>query len=404
MKPSTPPLRVLHIVEATTAGVGRHVLDLSRQMHKAGLDVSVACPEVRKAARQDTSFVDRLRAAGVQVVIIPMWRRIQPLADMRAFVCLARLIAQGAYDVVHAHSSKAGGLGRVAAWRSEAAVVYTPNAFAFVDTGNRFRGWLYQMIERWLGQHMTDALICVSASELEVARRQAIAPSERLMLIENAIDAACFAPCLSPTAAKLRLGLDPGLPTVGYVGRLARQKGLEYLVQAARIVVDTWGDAQFVLVGEGELEGKVREMVASYCLDQYFLLTGHRTDVPQIFEALDVFVLPSLYEGLPYTLMEAMAAGRPVLATDVDGSRDLIEDGLNGVLVPPRAARDLAEALVYLLSAKDERERLGGMARAAALSRQTTEQMTQQVINLYERLLAGADSRETTGPRRRRAY
>jgi glycosyltransferase involved in cell wall biosynthesis len=170
---------------------------------------------------------------------------------------------------------------------------------------------------------------------------------------------------------------------------LTRQKDAPSFVQAARRVLEAGRDSQFLLVGEGKEERALRRMVREYGLEGRVVLAGYRPDIPQVLAALDVFVLPSLYEGLPTTLMEAMAAGRPVVATDVDGNRDLIRDGETGLLVPPRDAEALADALVHLLSAPDERERLGRMALEAARSRPTPEQMTGRVIELYLSLLEG---------------
>lgn len=387
-------LRVLHVVEATTAGVGRHVLDLAVTMHRAGIDVTVACPQVRQDARQDVSFVDRLQGAGVSVAPVPMQRSIQPLADLRAYRRLARLIGRGDYDVVHTHSSKAGVLGRLAAWRASVpAIVYTPNAFAFLGARNRLLFWVYRATERWLGQHLTQAVVCVSASEVMLAQRERIAPPERLVLIENTIDASVFAQAQDNRAAKAALGLDADRPVAGFVGRLAAQKGIECFVEAARLATESQANAQFVLVGEGELEGAVRQMITKHHLAGHVHLAGYRPNIPQVMAALDVFVLPSLYEGLSYTLMEAMAAARAVVATDVMGNRDLIQDGDTGLLVPPGDARALAEAVVRLLSRPDERGRLGHRALAVALARPAPEQMTHQVLGLYKNLLDSRDAR-----------
>ena len=230
---------------------------------------------------------------------------------------------------------------------------------------------------------MTDMLICVSRSEMALAGRWAIAPSGQMVTIENAIDPTRYAPAVSLTEAKSALGLDPDRLVVGYVGRLAEQKGIEYLLQAAQQVLASNENVLFVLVGEGDLEGAARRTVESLGIEGQVLLAGYRTDVPQVLAALDVFVLPSLYEGMPYTLMEAMAAGRAVIATDVAGNRDLIRHGETGLLVPPGRAHKLASAILRLVSATDERARLARGAMVAASTRATPDQMAQQVVELY---------------------
>mgnify|MGYP005620642193 CR=1 FL=1 len=252
-------LRVLQVVEATTAGVGRHVMDLSGAMLRAGLEVRVACPAVREGARQDTALVGRLQEAGVPVHLLPMRRAIRPAADLRAGRLLLGLIREFKPDVVHAHSSKAGVLGRLAARLARRGggrpvTVYTPNAFAFSGARSRPARLLLRGIERWLGHHATDALVCVSRSEWDQARRYDVAPPGRLKLIENAVDAGRFAELADPGPARRALGLAPDRPVVGFVGRLTRQKGASTFIDAALRVLDADGEAQFLLVGEGEQE------------------------------------------------------------------------------------------------------------------------------------------------------
>jgi glycosyltransferase involved in cell wall biosynthesis len=396
-------MKVLHVVEATTAGVGRHVLDLCVHLRRADMQMVVACPRVRAEARNDTSFVDSLGDAGIAVTLVPMRRRIHPSADLRATFRLAKLIRSERVNVVHGHSSKAGALARLAALRVRSserpAVVYTPNAFAFLGARRPATRWLYLVIERWLGRRATDALVCVSRSEMSLAQRHAIIPPERLVLIENTIDLSRFVLDRSP-AAKSRLGLDPTRPVVGAIGRLARQKGPGYLLRAARLLIDGGLDAQFLLVGEGELEGELRQMVTDQGLGDHVSLPGFSNDIPQVLAALDIFVLPSLYEGLPYTLMEAMAAGCAVVATDVGGNRDLVQHEETGLLIPPADANALAQALIFLLSlpgAEEKRKRLAQRAQSAARARPTPEQTTRQMIQLYRRLAEGRPASRSSG-------
>jgi glycosyltransferase involved in cell wall biosynthesis len=369
-------------------------------MRQSGLAVAVACPQVRDHARNDTAFVDSLQAARITVHKVPMRYGIHPWADLRDYGRLVRLIRNQDFDVVHAHSSKAGVLGRLAARRCGVpAVFYTPNAFAFLGTQNHVRRWFYRSLEQWLGRRATDMLICVSRSEAVLVDRWAIVDSRQTVTIENTVDASVYAPSILPADAfqcadalrcadaKSALGLDPGRLVVGYVGRLAEQKGIVCFLEAAREVLASGANLQFVLVGEGHLEGMVQQRVVSLGLEDQVLLTGFRTDIPQVLAALDVFVLPSLYEGMPYTLMEAMAAGRAVVATDVAGNRDLVRHEETGLLVPPGQADRLASAILRLVSAPDERARLGQAALAAAKVRTTPDQVAQQVMELYVSVL-----------------
>lgn len=381
-------MKVIHVVEATTAGVGRYVTCLCRCMQNAGLTVRVACPLVRSNAERDTDFVNRLAAIGVPVDPVPMRRSLSPYSDLRAWLLLRQLVREHTPDVVHVHSSKAGALGRLAARNSGPAVVYTPNAFGYLGLPNGAVRRLFRQVERWLGYHATDALICVSRSELELARRQDIAPDGKLALVENAIAAADFGRLPEKAAARTELGLDPKRPLVGAVGRLAAQKGFSDLVKAARRIVDESPDVQFVLVGEGEYQRKLQRMIVDNDLQERVILTGFRADVRPVLAALDVFVLPSLYEGMSYSLMEAMAAGLPVVATNVVGNRDLVVHGESGLLVPPSDPPALSGALLRLLNDPTLRERLGKGAREAARSRPSPRQMADQVMELYRSVLS----------------
>jgi glycosyltransferase involved in cell wall biosynthesis len=220
-----------------------------------------------------------------------------------------------------------------------------------------------------------------------LAARRAVAPPERLVLIENAIDASYFSQRIDRGWARAQLGITGEQVVVGFVGRLARQKGVDCLIQAARLVVGEVPNLRFVLVGEGEMEGAVRHKISAHGLDSHVMLTGFRTDIPQMLAALDIFVLPSRYEGLPYTLMEAMASGCATVATEVGGNRDLIQSGSTGILVPPSAPRALADALLRLAERPDERERLGRAAMSAAQERATPKEMTLEVMRLYGQVL-----------------
>ncbi len=386
-------MKVLHVVEATTAGVGRHVRDLCRHMRLAGLEVGVACPLARQGAVQDVSFVERVEEVGVTVHVVPMRRSISVRADLQACMALGRLIDRENPDVVHTHSSKAGVLGRYAARRAEnRAAVYTPNAFAFAGARHAGSRWLLEGVERWLGWHMTHALICVSRSELALARARKIAPPERLALVENCLDVDHAAAQVDSAEAKARLGLAAGRPVVGFVGRLTRQKGLGTLIRAAALLRDSAVDAQFLLVGEGEMALTLRRMVADNGLQDCFHFAGHRNNVGDSLAAMDIFTLPSLYEGLSYSLLEAMAAGRAVVATLVSGNVDLIQDSQTGLLVPPEDPAALARALRLLLSAPQERELLGRRAAAVARSWPTADQMTDRVVAVYENVLKGTSA------------
>ena len=246
-------IKVLEVVEATTAGVKKHVLSLVRALDRVRFSVTVACPRVRSHAYADTSFVSELESLGdISIVLVEMRREINPPADIKALIALHRALIGRRYHIVHAHSSKAGALGRLAAqWTGAPVILYTPHGFAFRGVRNRLIRWVYTQIERFCGL-WTDRIICVSPTERQEALWHRIAPVDRLVVIENGLDLGEFVPLPDPQTKKRQLGLDPDAPIIGTIGRLSWDKGFQYLLESAVEVTKAYPRAQFLILGDGE--------------------------------------------------------------------------------------------------------------------------------------------------------
>jgi len=391
----SPRLRVLEVLEATIGGTKRHVLDILAGLSRSEVvEVEVACPLVREEHHGDTSFVDDARALGVRVHLVPMVREINPRRDITALLALARIIRLGRFDVVHTHSSKAGALGRAAARLSGALgnrprTIYTPNGFAFLSPGSPRRARAYTTLERFFGHRATDCLIAVSEDERQEAIRRNIAPAERIRVIHNGVD-----PVTLPTEARadekrreLGWGERGETIVVGAVGRLTLQKDPATWIAAAALVLSQRPDLRFVWIGGGELEAEIRTLARERGItDEQFQLFGYRTDARELIRAFDIFALSSLYEGLPYVLVEALAMERPVVATSCSGNRDLIQDGVTGHLVPPENPAGLAERILHLVDHPEDRARLarGGRQRFEALC--TLDRQVGGVLDVYQSL------------------
>lgn len=379
--------RVLEVIEATTAGVKNHVLSLARTIDRAKFKVTVSCPRVRSCAYGDTSFVRDLVEHGIPVEIVEMCREIAPFSDLKALLKLYLLIRNQQYDIVHAHSSKAGILGRAAAWLAGTPVIiYTPHAFVFSGDSSPLTRWSYVQLERRAAL-WADAIICVSESEREAALANGVAEPEKLIVIQNGIDCRAFDTNFDHEAKRQALGLNASGPVVGTVGRLSAQKAYHYLIEAAVEVLEACPETQFVIVGDGELRGELERLADEWHVLESCVFTGFRNDVPEIMRVFDIFVLPSLYEGLPYTILEAMAAARPVIATEVTGSRDIIHTGETGLLVPSKDPSALATAILHLLQDRTKGRRMGLAGRQVVESRFTLAQMVRRTEELYTTLL-----------------
>jgi glycosyltransferase involved in cell wall biosynthesis len=380
------PKRLLHIIESTTAGVRRYVTYLLQ--HKPPhWDVEVACPIIRQAHFGDIAFVEDIQRLGVCVHDVPLQRSIG-WGDVRALRNLGRVIRQGSYDLIHTHSSKAGFLGRlVDPWRG-VPVVHTPNGLYYLGQSGPKR-WFYQELE-WLAGRRTARLIAVSEGERAIMLHDRLAAPDRICLIENGVDAHHIRQrAASAQGQRLReqLRLDGQRPILGGAGRLVPQKDPLTFVRAAARLLTTYPDMRVVWCGDGELRAEMEQLAVQ--LRVPLLITGHQENSAAVLRAFDVFILPSIYEGLPFTLLEAMALDVPVVASDISGIREVLGDQLAGWLAAPRDDEAIAAALYHILNQPDEAQRRTALARQLVETRFSVEQMAQQHAALYEEVLQG---------------
>lgn len=380
-------IRVLEVVEATAGGTRRHVTELVCRLPPARFEVSVLC-----SLERDPDYardIHRMRQMGARVTVVPMVRNISPLRDGVAFGALVRHMRRGGYDIVHTHSSKAGFLGRwAAAVAGVPAIVHTPHTFAFQMGVAPWRRGVYLFLER-LAARVTDRFICVCRSEREVAVAAGVAPAARCVVIENGVPLSACGRNGDRAARRRELGLAEDAPVVGMAGRFEPQKGHADLVKAAALVAARVPVVRFVLLGAGSLMPAVIAAIEQAGLREAFLLPGLVEDAVDYHAAFDVVALPSRWESLPYSLLEAMAAGKAIAATRVGGMAEAIEDGVSGRLVPPADPAAMAEALVGLLESPAERQALGAAARERARERYSLESMIARVAALYEHLAPG---------------
>jgi glycosyltransferase involved in cell wall biosynthesis len=344
---------VLHVLEAIEGGTARHVVDITR--HVGGWEHHVAVPARRVGGLTDETAAAAIRDAGGHVHIVPMRRSPARPTNAAALLRLRRLVRSVDAAVVHGHSAVGGALARLAAAGSGVPTVYTPNAVP--------PGRVSIAVERFLG-HRTDRVIAVSESERTLMQRHRLAPLDRLLVVPNGIELA------PPAALPLRplLGVTADVPLVGSIARLAEQKAPEVFVRAAAIVGRADPGVHFVLIGDGPQRDLVmQEIGASGLGDRFHLLLGAE-HASALLGDLDVFVLTSRFEGAPYSPLEAMRAGTPVVLTDVVGNRDIVESGRSGLLVPPEDPDAVADAVRLLLGDRQLAGAMvaGGRARLAA--------------------------------------
>ncbi|MCF3639497.1 glycosyltransferase family 4 protein [Rhizobium sp. TRM95111] len=355
---SQTSLRLLQVLEPSGGGSGRHFLDLCRGLTGRGHQVHA----VYSPVRAEQSFLDELMAIGLAAVhAVPMARAPGP-SDFAAHAALARLARQhGPFDVIHGHSSKAGALTRLRLPGRHVPRIYTPHAFRTMDpTLSRVGHIVYGGIERFLARFLTDQIICVSADEYAHARGLSM-PRNRLSIVVNGVTPP---PTGSRHALRERLGIPDDALVFGFVGRLSHQKAPERLVRAFSLAAAKLPQAYLLMVGRGELEAMVRGEIARSAAPDRIRLTGE-VPGPLAMDAIDAVVLPSRYEAMSYVMLEAAAAGKPLILTEVGGAATVLKDGRNGVLVA---------------NVDDPRQLAAGMLRvsdAARLARYTEAALAQ---------------------------
>ncbi len=377
-RPSPAPLRVLEVLEPSGGGSGRHFIDLCRGMHLRGHHVEA----VYSPVRAEESFVRELKAVGLPAVHAVEMKRAPGPSDVPAFLALRRIMRHhGPFDIVHGHSSKAGALTRLRLPGRHVPRIYTPHAFRTLDpTLGRDGRLIYGAIEWGLAWFYTDHLICVSDDELCHAQSLHM-PDERMSVIVNGV-----APPSPDMAATIRasFGIAPDAFVYGFIGRLTAQKAPERLLAAFRHVAGSVKNSHLVMVGAGEMEGRLRQAMAESGLQNRMHLTSAFTG-PQAAPAFDVLVMPSRYEAMSYVMLEGAAAGKPIIATDIGGARTVIEDGGNGFIVQNSDdVSELAKTMVAA-AAPDTFARLASAADRLK-SRFTLDTMLDRTEMLYWKL------------------
>jgi glycosyltransferase involved in cell wall biosynthesis len=307
--------------------------------------------------------------------------------DPRILTDLVALARRRKTRILHVHGYAAADFGRVAARLAGARLVLHEH---FADP--RMPG--YQSVADRVLSSLTDRAIAVSHSTRDFLVEERAVPARRVSLIWNGAPLDEFAPAGRERALRVRreLGLAEDALVVGTIGRLNAQKGHRFLLDAAASLCRSRPRVRVLVVGDGDLMDDLRAQADRLGIADRIVFAGHRTDVPDLLAALDVFCISSLYEGTPLALFEAMAAGRAIVSTAVDGCREVLDDGLNAILVAPGDAGALATGLERLADDDDLRETLARRALADS-SRYDVQSCVEQMEEIYDELVAEGDRR-----------
>lgn len=361
-------MRVLHLdTGGSWRGGQQQVLYLNRELARLGVECLLACTgggELEKRAAKEGLNVRGLPLRGE-------W-------DIGSAFSVSRLLKNFGATHLHLHSSHAQGIGMIAAKISGFRNVVVTRRVDFPIRRHLANRWKYGTgVARFI------AISRAIAKELESFGIE----KGRIRLVHSGVDPNRAAPGAGE-AFRRELGLKPGQPLVGNIAHLADHKGQRYLIEAIPEVLKSVPDARFVVVGEGELEEELKRLASGLGLGDRLVFTGFRDDVDAIMDALDVFVMSSTMEGLGTIVADALAARRAVVATRAGGIPEIIDDGADGLIVPPRDSAALSQAIARLLLDGGLRARLGEAGRAKVLRSFSAEATARGNLEVYRELIA----------------
>ena len=383
LRPTRDPMRIVLAAEPTGGGVMRHVLDLAEGLPRRGFRVLL----VHARRGIDRTFAERLERRadfGYETASMDV-QRAPGGHDFAATVALRRVIHDfGGADVLHGHSSKAGALARLGRWARARRVVYTPHAWYTQnpELGAASRG-AYRLIERALAM-VTDRIVSVSRDEAEHAVALGIG-RRKLVLIENGIES--WTPeriARARAETRARLGIAADDVVVGFLGRLAPQKAPDVAARVFRQIIDARPATRVVLAGDGPEAEPVRALIAELGIaDRVHLMP--QASGPDVIPAFDLFLMTSRYEGFPYVLLEALAAGCAIVTTRVGGVVDCVVDGENGSVVDSLEPDPIARAVSAIVSHPQRLAAMRAQSRERA-SLFTIDRMLDRTADLYRSL------------------
>jgi glycosyltransferase involved in cell wall biosynthesis len=369
-------MKILYLITRAERGGGQvHVLELIRGFRNH-------C-DIELATGEEGFLVDETRRLGVPCHVIPdLVREIHPRKDLRALRDLIHLLKKTQPDLVHTHTSKAGILGRIAAWMCRVPSVFTAHTWSFVEGAS----WKWKVLgapcERLVALD-GGAIINVSDANRELALKYRIAPAKRLITIHNGVpDLAYEYQERSGPFGRRR----EGVPVVIMVARFAPPKDHAMLLDAATRIRAPFR-VQFA--GDGPTMQEIQDRAKTLNLLDRVEFLGDRSDIVDLLRKASIFALPTNWEGLPISILEAMRAGLPIVATDVGGVGESVLDGENGLLTPRGDTAAFAAALERLLIDSDLRARMADASRRMFLQRFTAEQMFRKTFNIYRQAVSG---------------
>ncbi len=367
-------IKVIHLVEdLKIGGAERIIADIAEGLDGKKFDVSVWC--VTSGGETASELIKN----GIKVSILGISTHHNPWNVFK----LTRLLKNAGPDIVHTHGYFASVIGRLAARKAHIPGIVTHVHSTYWDYEKR-----HIRTERKLSRFTHKIICCSKAVENFVRDFENIKDSKTIM-IYNGVDEDKFSKHKDSRSIRAELGIDEGSPVVGTVSALTPHKGHIHLIQAASSVLGTFPSTRFLIVGDGFLRARLEDQAKNLNISSSVIFTGERKDIPEILSLMDIFVLPSFSrEGLGLAILEAMAVGRPVVATEIGGIPEAVIQGKTGLLVPPGDSEEMAQAIIQILQDPEKAKSMGEKGRARVKERFTKTKMLSEIQNVYQSLIS----------------
>lgn len=362
-------IRLLIIThDLSIGGLQQVVLNLCRYLNKQKISISVLCLNALG------EFAPEIEKIGIKVMLLPQ-KKDGP--DYLSFLKVAKIVREEKIDVIHTHNTQALVDGAVAKVLSTAKrVIHTDHARSFPDK-KRY------MFAEWLLSHFVYKMVGVSKHTCENLRKYEKISRKKISMVPNGIDINRFDGKVDKAAKRLQIGIKKAGPIIGLCVRLTEQKGIIFLLKAMPAIIKRFPEIILIIAGDGPLRTKLEQETKDLGISENVSFIGPRLDINEIIGMLDLYILPSVWEGLPMVILEAMSVGCPVVATDVGGVNTAIKDRSTGLIVKSKSPEQLSGAIIEILDNHELRQKCIRNGKAEIMKKFTAEIMAQSYEKLY---------------------
>lgn len=363
-------IRILETIRQGQVGGGEtHVLDLVRKLDKDKFQVEVL-------SFTDGPMVEKLNSLGINTFVI----KTEKPFDISIWGEVSDFISNGGYHIIHAHGTRAASNIFQAAKKLNIPMIYTVHGWSFHDNQNYLIRKLRELSESFLTKNAVKTITVSESNRTDGINKFGL---ERAQVIYNGIDDEKFNPVENYNDIRAEFGIPKDKTLVGYLVRMTEQKDPFTMIKAIKKVSITNKNIMFLMVGNGDLLESTKKMADELGVTDQIIFSNFRSDIPDILKAIDIYCLPSLWEGMPIGMLEAMAMGKACIATTVDGTKELVSDGINGILINPKDADMLAKQIIHLHLHPEKRITLGNNAKEYIAKNFSLNEMVSKIENLY---------------------